>query len=241
MIEVFVAIVVIGVFFVYIRKIIKKLKKAELYFRSYSQEGEDMILNRILKGNNGFYVDVGAHHPRKFSNTCHFYEKGWRGINIDAVPGSMEPFKKYRPRDINIEVGIAAEAGEQKFHVFEEKALCTFDEKQAKKYCDDGADISDVIAIKTKPLSQILEENLPEGQNIDFLDVDVEGLDLEVLKSNEWQRFSPTCVVVESHGSLTEDFSKTEVYRFLTSQGYEWVSKTVISLIFVKKEYLSKC
>jgi len=66
--------------------------------KSYSQEGEDMILRRIFEDNEtGFYVDVGAHHPARFSNTNYFYKRGWRGLNIDAMPGSMSKFKKYRP------------------------------------------------------------------------------------------------------------------------------------------------
>ena len=70
----------------------------------YSQNGEDLILNRFLENKkNGFYIDIGAHHPIRFSNTYLFYKKGWRGINIDAMPGSMDLFNKIRSRDINIE------------------------------------------------------------------------------------------------------------------------------------------
>ena len=69
--------------------------------KSYSQEGEDMILRRLFeKQKTGFYVDVGAHHPKRFSNTFFFYKKGWSGINIDAMPNSMRLFDKIRPRDI---------------------------------------------------------------------------------------------------------------------------------------------
>lgn len=71
--------------------------------RSYSQEGEDMILRRIFGSQtSGFYIDVGAHHPKRFSNTYFFYKKGWAGINIDAMPGSMKAFQKVRYRDIEI-------------------------------------------------------------------------------------------------------------------------------------------
>ena len=75
---------------------------------SYSIEGEDRIVRALLwqKHDKGFYVDVGAHHPFRFSNTYLFYTQGWSGINIDATPGSMKAFNKYRPRDINLEVGI---------------------------------------------------------------------------------------------------------------------------------------
>ena len=75
--------------------------------KSYSQEGEDMILKRFFEGKQrGFYVDVGSHHPKRFSNTYFFYKTGWRGINIDPMPGSMKLFDKIRTRDINLECGI---------------------------------------------------------------------------------------------------------------------------------------
>ncbi|MFT7246563.1 MAG: hypothetical protein ACI82A_003940, partial [Candidatus Azotimanducaceae bacterium] len=71
--------------------------------RSWSQEGEDQILRRIFEQQStGFYVDVGAHHPKRFSNTFLFYKLGWQGINIDAMPGSMALFNRERSRDLNL-------------------------------------------------------------------------------------------------------------------------------------------
>src|SRR5690348_6806843 len=77
---------------------------------SYSQQGEDLIL-RILFSHvdRGFFVDVGAFEPRQFSNTYFFYRRGWRGINIDATPGTVSAFNKLRPRDINVEAAVARE------------------------------------------------------------------------------------------------------------------------------------
>ena len=88
--------------------IIEHLKYFTIYKNdSYSQEGEDLIINRLIDSKkNGFYIDIGAHHPFRFSNTYKFYKMGWNGINIDAMPGSMKLFREKRPRDINIECGI---------------------------------------------------------------------------------------------------------------------------------------
>ena len=87
--------------------------------KSYSQEGEDMILQRLFeKQKTGFYVDVGAHHPRRFSNTYFFYKKGWCGINIDAMPNSMKRFNRSRPRDINIEKAISENEKILKYYGF---------------------------------------------------------------------------------------------------------------------------
>lgn len=80
----------------------------KFFEKSYSQEGEDLILKRFFSNKEkGFYIDIGAHHPKRFSNTYLFYSKGWNGINIDAMPGSMRLFNQIRKRDLNLEVPIA--------------------------------------------------------------------------------------------------------------------------------------
>ena len=98
-----------------LRKILSRArhKVSPRYARdSYSQEGEDLIMEHFLFCKpTGFYVDVGAHHPKKYSNTYRLYRRGWRGINIDANPGSMVEFRRVRPRDINVEAGVGAVSG----------------------------------------------------------------------------------------------------------------------------------
>src|SRR6185436_8799288 len=95
---------------------------------SYSQEGEDLLLARLFEHDaQGIYVDVGAHHPFRFSNTCLLSKKGWRGINIDARPGSMRLFQRFRPNDVNLELGVSEHPGHLEFYVFAEPALNTFD------------------------------------------------------------------------------------------------------------------
>lgn len=70
---------------------------------SYSQEGEDVVLRRLFDSQpSGFYVDIGAHHPVRLSNRYYFYRCGWRGLSVDAAPGSMEMFRRLRPRDIAV-------------------------------------------------------------------------------------------------------------------------------------------
>lgn len=87
--------------------------------RSWSQESKDLILQRIFENKpNGFYIDLGAHHPRRFSNTYLFYSQGWRGVNIDAMPGSMIEFNKERSGDLNLEVGIELKESFLGYHVF---------------------------------------------------------------------------------------------------------------------------
>ncbi len=204
--------------------------------RSYAQEGEDMVLSRFfgLK-KSGFYIDVGAHHPMRFSNTYKFYKEGWNGINIDAMPGSMTIFNELRPRDINIEVPISDTSEELIFYSFNEPALNTFSSEEAKK--KDGLRnyrIVEEIPLVTKPLWEVLDKYLPDNQEIDFLTVDVEGLDLKVLRSNNWEKYRPEFVVVEDlvKQSLEEFMTNSELFDFMKENGYELMGKTFNTLFF---------
>jgi FkbM family methyltransferase len=206
---------------------------------SYSQEGEDLILERIFgKKAKGFFIDVGAHHPVKYSNTYIFYLKGWRGINIDAMPGSMEVFNELRPDDINIECPISDDEEELTYYIFNEPALNTFSEEEAKK--KDGIEnfkVTRTEKLRTKKLANVVAEYLPNGQGVDFISIDVEGLDLRVLKSIDWNVIKPKIILVED---LSRDleiiFEKGEVRKYLQTKGYKIFAKTVNTVFFKFEE-----
>jgi FkbM family methyltransferase len=208
--------------------------------RSYSQEGEDRVLAALLlkiRGgtdiSDGFYVDVGAHHPFRYSNTCFFYKRGWRGINIDAMPGSMAEFRKQRPRDINVESGIGKQVGTSKFYVFNVPALNTFDEALARARCNDVWRVTQTLDVPIAPLSEILKQHLPKERTIDFLTVDVEGFDLNVLQSNDWKHYRPSVVLVETLGRSLDDLALDPVAGYMRSLGYVAYSKTVNTTFFL--------
>lgn len=205
--------------------------------RVWSQEGEDKILQRMFERQpKGFYVDVGAHHPKRFSNTYLFYRLGWRGINIDAMPGSMSLFRKYRPRDINIELGVGREEGRLDYYLFNEPALNGFSRKVsvARNKEDTAYRVKEVKKIDVRPLSVILDQYLPDGQEIDFLSVDVEGWDYNVLASNDWQRFRPKVVLAEILFSSLNEIANTEVGRLMRDAGYDAYAKSVNTVFFVE-------
>jgi FkbM family methyltransferase len=207
--------------------------------RSWSQEGEDMVLRRIFeKKKTGFYVDVGAHHPMRFSNTYLFYRRGWRGINIDAMPGSMYLFKKWRPRDINLELGIAKQSGGLSYHIFNESALNGFSaELSAKRNLSQNSYfIKDIVKINVKPLSEILHQHL-EGFEIDFLSVDVEGFDLSVLQSNDWSKYRPRFVLAELLETSLFNLAQNPVAQFMKEQGYAIYAKQVNTVFFEDLHY----
>lgn len=209
--------------------------------KSYAQEGEDLILERLFyMVDDGFFVDVGAHHPTRFSNTYLFYEKGWRGINIDALPGTKKIFDEQRSEDINIEQGVSAKEGQLTYFMFNDPALNTFDPDEAS--AKDGINNGDYYLIDKKeiitaPLSQILSQHVKEGQVIDFLSIDVEGLDEEVLRSNDWDMFRPKVVLVEElQMDIEKIISSSSVYRFMQEKGYTLWARTLNTSFYVKKD-----
>ena len=202
--------------------------------RSWSQEGEDMVLRRIFENKkNGFYVDIGAHHPKRFSNTYLFYRKGWSGINVDAMPGSMALFDKWRPRDTNLEQGVAQHEGVLDYYVFDEPALNGFSAElsEARESENTKNYVKDIIKIDVKTLCKILDSHL-HGRKIDFMSVDVEGYDLEVLKSNDWSKFRPRFVLVEMLNSSLHDLDQDPVAQFMKEQGYTIYAKQVNTVFF---------
>lgn len=202
----------------------------------YGQDGEDLILNRLLDGQAlGFYVDVGAHHPVRFSNTYLFYRRGWRGINIDAMPGSMREFESIRPRDINIECGVAGSAGKLTYHRFNEPALNTFDLAEAQHKNKPPYQLLDTVEVAVERLDALLARFLPAGQRIDFLSVDVEGKDEEVLRSNDWNRYRPSFVLAETLRTDMLRLGECPVVQFMRSVGYTPVGKAYNTSFFARE------
>jgi FkbM family methyltransferase len=204
--------------------------------KSYSQDGEDVALAAFFegkKGYKGFFVDVGAHHPVRFSNTMMFYKRGWNGINIDPTPGSMRSFRWLRSRDKNLEVGIAANKGSMQFFCFNEPALNTFDSEVAKvRNTGKPYKIVKTVDIPIMPLADILSQYVEEGMKIDFLTIDVEGLDLQVLESNDWARFRPDFILVEDTKFNVEQPKESKIYSYLCNKNYKIASVLKRTLIF---------
>lgn len=208
---------------------------------SYAQEGEDLILRRLFEGQpSGFYVDVGAHHPRRFSNTYLFYKAGWSGINIDATPGSMRAFRRLRPRDINLELAVGEDGAPQTFYIFDDPALNTFNPDHARDYQAHGYQVVARRQIATRALHTILREYLPPGRAIDFLSVDVEGQDLAVLRSSDWRAYRPRYLLAETLHVGLDRIAADPVAHFLQQQGYALFAKTPNTAFFRALEQVTR-
>lgn len=208
---------------------------------SFSQMGEDRILSAIFaKKKNGFYVDVGAYHPKLYSNTYLLYLQGWNGINIDPMPNSMKLFDKVRPRDINLEIAIAKENKKMEYYIFNEPALNGFSKNISKsRHAKGHYKIIRKTNIVTHSLSGILKKYVTGDRAIDLLNVDVEGLDLSVLQSNDWEKFVPKVIVVEDLELTLENLRKSQIYKFLHKKQYIFYAKTNISSLLIHRNFIN--
>jgi FkbM family methyltransferase len=166
-------------------------------FISYAQNFEDVILNRVFKHKkNGFYIDVGANHPIYDSVTMAFYERGWRGINIEPIPSQFELFVKDRPRDINLNIAISEDEKSLEFFDLKGTGFSTLDKQIAISLMEEKALELDTYYVDARSLLSVCLEfvNTP----IDFLKIDVEGWEEYVVNSHDWRRFRPTVVIVEA-------------------------------------------
>ena len=188
-----------------------------------------MILRHLVGSDkhDGFYVDVGAYHPVLFSNTYFFYLHGWRGLNIEARPGSRQLFETARPRDINLEMGVSRNVGELTYYVVGEDSTMNSFSREFLEEIDMLKEVKREVPVPVLPLADVFRKYLPANQPIDFLTVDAEGHDLEVLESNDWERFRPSFVVSEDTATVADE---SEIVRVMRSHDYEVCAQNTIIL-----------
>jgi FkbM family methyltransferase len=200
---------------------------------AYSQEGEDLILRRLFgEKTDGYYVDVGAYHPRHLSNTCLFYEQGWSGLNIDARAGTKALFDRIRPKDVNLELALSSDGRELEFTSFDNPAVSTFKRENVEWALRNGCRIVGVQRIPTTTLAAVLDQHHDPSRPIDFMSIDVEGMDLEVLRGNNWAKYRPGYLLVEAYGSSLEGHTSSEMGAFLNALGYRLCAMTVNTFIY---------
>lgn len=200
--------------------------KLDCYF---GQEGEDAVLAGLIdpEGNRkGFFVDVGAHHPTRFSNTWRFYQAGWRGINIDPTPGSMAPFCELRPEDVNLEVGVSQEAAVRKFYCYNEPALNGIDNDRREELKDTHYKLERILDVETLPLSEILRRYEDRFVSPSFLTIDVEGLEIEVVSSLDLNKYPFDFILIEQRLPDLTALGDSDVWKFMAERGYKAVACT---------------
>jgi FkbM family methyltransferase len=184
---------------------------------SYAQNREDIVLYSFFRrlSKPGFYVDVGAYHPDNESVTRFFYERGWRGINIDANEELIGEFKKRRPEDVNLGVGVSDREGSLAFRIYDSHGLSTLSSDMKTAYTKEGEKQTGKhkdIKVNVTTLKKIFKEH--KVREINFLKVDVEGAEYEVLKGNDWNKYRPEVICIEAN-HITRDWRP-----FLVGKGY---------------------
>jgi FkbM family methyltransferase len=185
----------------------------------------------------GFYVDVGAFDPINASNTYMLHLRGWSGVNIDANPAAIEKFRVARPYDQNVHAAVADQEMEVDFTVYDTAGLSTADPASKAAYEREGrATGARTTKLRTRTLRDILAATVPHGQPIDLMSVDVEGFDLRVLRSNDWERYAPYFLLVEDPALSLLDRPNSEIFQFLKPLGYRLASQTYITSIYLRDQ-----
>jgi len=204
---------------------------------SFAYTGEDRILEGIYKPlitENGYYVDVGCNHPKFLSNTYGLYRKGWRGICVDANPLMIRKFDYLRPGDIAVCALVSDEEGEKNFYTIENNVLSTVEIENLRDAEKQGLSYQ-TSKLQTRTLTSILDENECPNE-IGILSVDVEEHDLNVLKSLDFDKYSPKVIIVEDETYQVGFEESSMIYSFLKDQGYDLVGFVLTNLYFLRKE-----
>ena len=216
----------------------KIIKKEDAYpITIHSQDGEELFLiERFIsekKKNAGFYVDVGAYHPIRFSNTLWAYKEGWKGINIEPNYESYKLFEQMRSNDININVGISDKESELEYYQFYEGGINTFDEERAEYLIRLGYEIKGINKVLVVTLQSILDKY--DVTHIDFLDIDVEEHEKEVINGIDFNKVDIDYILVEQLSMDLETVVSSEIAHILKKYGFCAICKFDRTVIYEKR------
>tara|TARA_B100001109_G_scaffold222463_1_gene194381 strand:- start:302 stop:979 length:678 start_codon:yes stop_codon:yes gene_type:complete len=196
--------------------------------KTYSLVGEDLAALKFFKNKKkGFYVDIGCYHPTHINNTYLLYKKGWNGINIDVSQFSIDLFKFMRPDDLNYKCAVSETKKKVNLYYQKEHSQLTSINKLTAKKFIKGRLKKKII--NSYSLEEIFSWGKYKDYEIDFLDVDVEGADLQVLKGLNFSKRKPKLICIEIH---QKNFKKHKIYRFLIKKKYKLIWQKSFSFLF---------
>ena len=213
---------------------------------SYSYGGIDSLVANIFKDKkSGIYVDVGCSHPIKNNNTYLLYKKGWRGTNIDLDLDNIRLFNYARPKDNNVNAAVSDKISEVDLYFYHDKSPINTLSKEISSY--QKAKVTKTIKVKTITLNSILNDALLFNNPIDFLSIDVEGVEYKILKNFDFDKFKPKVIVVEyldtSLAKLEiknlkiDNVINSDIYKLVVSKGYTLANWLHSDLVFIKNSF----
>ena len=217
-------------FFYWLYKI-QKIYKNKKPNSHYAEFAEDVMVNRILKKiKKGFYVDIGAYHPYKGSLTYNLYNRNWNGMNLDISKSSIDLFNIARPNDININCAVSDFNGETYYYenspINQQNSLIPQYDNQKK------------IKIQSYKLSEILK--IQNINSVDYINIDTEGNELEVLMGIDFSKINPTLFTIEDNSFDLNNEVKKKKIIFLKEKNYELINIIGVTMFFVKKDTVSE-
>ena len=217
---------------------IQKLKSFIKVKKSYSSSSQDLIISHFFRNiKNGIYIDVGCYHPYIGNNTKLLYDKGWSGINIDLDFHTIDFFNYARRRDENIEIAISDSEEEKNLYFHHNRsAINSLDNIWANK-------AKEVRKIKTLKLDTVIQNSRFKDNKINLLCIDVEGHELEVIKSFDLLKYKPDMIIlefidkdmqeVEFSNQNIEKILNLDIYKLLKEKNYHFVNWLGFDLVFV--------
>jgi FkbM family methyltransferase len=222
-------------------KNIKTLRKTFLtksYKRAFGHFGDDIAIECLYRETfglnalkSGFYVDVGSFHPTKYSNTFRFYKRGWDGVEIDLEAEKLRAFRMLRPRDLAVQAAVSQTPGKLTFYGDHFSPYTTSDANNTGALERSGR-----FEVETRTLTDILDETKFRDREIDLLDIDCEGMDLEVLRSLDFNRYRPKIVAVEIHAPSIAAVQNSDEHAFLVNHNYSYVNRVGPTSVFLRSD-----
>ncbi|MCE3259892.1 MAG: SAM-dependent methyltransferase [Bacteroidetes bacterium] len=221
----------------------KKKKETKEKFQkvSYAQSGEDLIIDfvfSLMRIEKPTYLDIGAHHPHYLSNTAFFYEKGCYGVSVEPDPELFKVIKKERPEEVALNVGVSdQDGGEADFYIINVPTLNTFSKVEADRYASyEGKHIKEVVKIPLMNINTIVEQKF-NGKAPNFVSIDVEGMDMVIVKSFDFEKYRPEvfCIETITYTENNTEEKLNDIIEYVLARGYFLYADTYINSIFVDK------
>ena len=212
---------------------------------SYSFNAVDLIIDYIFKNkNNGFYLDVGSQHPISNNNTYLLFKRGWSGINIDLDEKNIDLFNTARPNDINLNLAISSNISEKKLYFYHDKSPINTLNKVVSDF--QTATVKEIKRIKTTTLDIVLQ-SLKLNNKIDYMNLDVEGHEMDIFKAFNLSLYKPNIISVEFldldmkylefKNNDLQRIVNSDLYKHLLNNNYHFVNWLHGDLIFVHRDF----
>ena len=207
---------------------------------AYSHWGVDLIITKLLNSKNkGIYIDVGCHHPFLNNHSYLLYKSGWEGINIDIDYNSIDMFNFFRKSDVNIQTAVTDHKGEVDLFFYHNRAAKNTISKEF------GSDAKEQKKINSDTLNNIIENSKFKNSKIDFVSIDVEGNEMNVLNGFNLKKYKPKLILLEFILPNKKEFyekdineiTNSEIYKFLIKNEYKLINWNHDDLLFMRLDY----